>query len=150
MYVILYITVIVTTAKTTLIDCHYNIASMQHEKIELEYFDKTIKGINVTILNTSNKHPAMLGIGSVHTATSSVYHLLCGTHTDTLCPSACWECGRYTQEFYYQYMEEHYSIPRRYRWQMGYVCVKVLCFRSQTCVAVLIYTVYIYIMTKYS
>ena len=123
------------TAKAILIDSHYNITSTQvrqDEKIEfeLEYFDKSINGINVTILNTSNKHPAMIGIGSVHTATSSVHYLLCGKHEDTRCPSHCFECGRYTQQFYFKYMVEHYSIPRQYRmWKRCVACLVFSCLQ---------------------
>ena len=57
------------------------------------------------ITNTSNRHPALLGIGSVHTATSSVYDLLCprDQFVDIRCPTECWECGQYTNKEYYLY-----------------------------------------------
>ena len=75
-------------------------------------FDAELPGHTIT--KPSNKHPAMLGIGSVHTATSSVYHLLCDNYQDIKCPTVCWECGRYTHRMYYQFMADQQLIPPQY------------------------------------
>lgn len=78
-------------------------------------------GSRNTMMNAvgvDSDHPTLLGIGCVHTATSSIYYSLCpkiGKYfKDVKCPTYCWECGKYSHDQYYRYLANNDMIPTRF------------------------------------